>query len=392
MNILYVCHRVPFPPNRGGKIRPFNMISHFAKSHSVTVASMARSQQELDDSSGLNDFCDEVICVVVNPAQAAASMALNGLLQKPLSFGYFDSGALRKRIRRALLTKPFDLIFVHCSSAAQYVADVRDIPKILDFGDMDSQKWLDYAEFRSFPMSLVYRYEGTHMEAIERRLAAQFDLCTCTTRLELETLNGFSSGVPTDWFPNGVDHTRFVPADEPYDAKSISFIGRMDYYPNQQAMLHFCERVLPLVRARIPDVTLDIVGAKPNSAVRRLARLPGVTVTGFVPEVAPYVTRSAVNVAPLEIARGTQNKVLEAMAMGVPVVATRKAAAGVDAEPGHDLICADQPMEMADEIVRLMEDPALRRKFAAAGRSRVLSHHDWRESMCRLDEIVARVA
>jgi sugar transferase (PEP-CTERM/EpsH1 system associated) len=390
MKILYVCHRVPYPPQRGGKIRPFNMISHFSRKHEVTVASLARSREEFEESLGLREHCKELICERVTPAAAIARMLLRAPTPIPFSMGYFFSPALKARVAQVVERERFDLIFVHCSSVAQYVANVVGVPKILDFGDMDSQKWLIYGQVRAFPLSLAYLLEGKKLEAEEKRLSTLFDLNTCTTQEELATLRGFGTGVESDWFPNGVDHAYFAPSNEPYDPDLISFIGRMDYYPNQEAMFRFCKSTLPLIRERRPNARLSIIGANPSAQVKQLALLPGVSVTGSVPDVRPYVTRSAVNVAPLRIARGTQNKILEAMAMGVPVVTSEVAARGVDAVPGEHLCCASTPIEEAAAVVALLDDPARRAQFSKAGRERVLSHHDWRASMRRLDGIVER--
>jgi glycosyltransferase involved in cell wall biosynthesis len=171
---------------------------------------------------------------------------------------------------------------------------------------------------------------------------------------------------------------------------TISFVGRMDYYPNQECMSRFCDQVWPMLRARRPNLKLLIVGADPSPAMRQLGERPGVTVTGSVPDVRPYVRKSAVMVAPLAIARGTQNKILEAMAMGVPVVTSRVAAGGVDAEAGVHLVVADSVSEQADAIIRLLESPLERERLSRAGRQRVLSHHAWAQSMNRLDGIVER--
>jgi sugar transferase (PEP-CTERM/EpsH1 system associated) len=387
MNILYVCHRVPYPPRRGGKIRPFNMISHFSKKHDVTVASLARSEVELEESAGLRDHCREVICERVTPIGAFSRMLARAPTTIPFSMGYFLSPALHRRVNDALSRTHFDLIFVHCSSVAQYVSEVTGIPKILDFGDMDSQKWLKYGDVRAFPMSWLYKLEGIKLEAAEKRLARLFDMNTCTTQEELATLRSFDTGVPSDWFPNGVDTDYFAPA-KGYDPDLISFVGRMDYYPNQEAMIRFCKATLPLIQRRRSGAKLVIVGANPSAEIRRLSSLPGVTVTGSVPDVRPFVTRSAVNVAPLAIARGTQNKILEAMAMGVPVVTSEAAARGVDAEPSEHFLCADTPQALAEAVLSLLENAAERRRFAVSGRQRVLDHHDWRSSMRRLDAIV----
>src|SRR5262249_10923247 len=157
--------------------------------------------------------------------------------------------------------------------------------------------------YKPFPLSLGYWWEGIRLHAEEKRLAKQFDLCTATTRAEWETLQELGSGTPADWFPNGVDSTFFAPGTDPYDPDTIVFVGRMDYYPNQQCMFDFCADVLPRLRARRPTVKLQIVGADPSPAVRKLGEIEGVTVTGSVPDVRPYVTKAALTVAPLRIAR-----------------------------------------------------------------------------------------
>src|SRR5437867_9504341 len=244
MKILYVCHRFPFPPKRGGKIRPFNMIRHLAQKHEVTVASLARSAEEAREAQGIASYCSTFEIEQVRDPIQVVRMVVRLPTPVPSSMGFFYSPTLAHRIRLLLRTQNFNLIFVHCSSVAQYVEDVRHIPKILDFGDMDSQKWLEYARYRAFPLSLGYWIEGAKMLRAEKRLTRKFTMCTVTTRAEWETLNGYGIDVPTDWFPNGVDSEYFSPSDEPYDPDTISFIGRMDYYPNQEAMFAFCANVL----------------------------------------------------------------------------------------------------------------------------------------------------
>jgi hypothetical protein len=391
MKILYVCHRFPFPPNRGGKIRPFNMIQHLSRCHEVTVASMARSAWEAREGVGLAPHCARYEMVRVRESIQALRMVARLPTPTPSSMGYFYSPQLARRIDELLEAKRFDLIFVHASSVAQYVEDVRDIPKILDFGDMDSQKWLEYARYKPFPLAQGYRLEGIKLERAEKRLAARFDLCTATTRAEWQTLASYGTGVPSDWFPNGVDSAYFAPTDLPYDPDAIAFVGRMDYYPNQQCMFEFCAKTLPLLQARRRGLKLIIVGADPSPAVRRLGELPGVTVTGSVADVRPHLCRAALMIAPLNIARGTQNKILEAMASGIPVVTSRVAAGGVDASAPEHFLVASSPEEYASAVLRIVEDSAERRRLALSGRARVLSHHAWPRSMQRLDAIIGRL-
>ena len=390
MRILYLCHRFPYPPTRGGKIRPFNMIAHLGRSHEITVCSLARSPAEAAEAAGIAPYCARYFVHTVRPSTQRLRMIARLPGTEPSSMGYFYSSALAQRVRRLLAEERFDLIFVHCSSAAQYVADHEHTPKILDFGDMDSQKWLEYARYKTFPLNLGYALEGRKLRAAEQRLARAFDFCTATTRAEWETLESYATGTPTDWFPNGVDAAYFAPAAERYEPDTISFVGRMDYYPNQECMFRFCAEVLPRVRERRSDVRMLIVGADPSPAVRSLGGLPGVTVTGSVPDVRPYLRRSALMVAPLNIARGTQNKILEAMAAGVPVVTSKTAAGGVNAEEGTHFLVASSAAEYADAIGRVLEDPAERRRLSIAGRERMLSHHSWDRSMQRLDGIIAR--
>ncbi len=391
MNILYLCHRFPFPPKRGGKIRPFNMIRHLsAIGHQVTVCSLSRSAQEAHEGSGIAPYCASHEMGHVKEWVQVARMVVRLPVPTPSSMGFFYSPELAMRVQSLLKSKTWDLIFVHCSSVAQYVEHVRDVPKILDFGDMDSHKWLEYAHCKPLPLSLGYQLEGHKMRAAEKRLAKCFDLCTATTRAEWETLEGYESGADTDWFPNGVDADFFCPGDAPYDADTISFIGRMDYYPNQECMGRFCAQVWPLLKMHHPTMKLLIVGADPTPAVRKLGALDGVIVTGSVPDVRPFIRKSALMVAPLNIARGTQNKILETMAMGVPVVTSTIAAGGVDAESAVHFRVADTPQAYTQAILDIVDRPLERARLAQAGRLRMLSHHAWPSSMARLDAIIER--
>jgi len=390
VKVLFVCHRFPYPPKRGGKIRPFNIIRHLSKQHEVTVCSLARSLDEAEEARGIAPFCKRFEIHRVDDRVQALRMVARLPTTTPSSFGFFYSRSLARAIDALLAAETFDLIFVHCSSVAPYVSRHVGTPKILDFGDMDSQKWLDYAHFKPFPLSAGYWLEGRKLVAEERRLACRFDLCTATTRAEWQTLDDYRTGSPTDWFPNGVDSEFFSPAAAQCEPDTISFVGRMDYYPNQECMLDFCAKAWPLIRERRPSAKLSIIGADPSPAIEALAQLPGVEVTGTVADVRPFVQRSAAMVAPLNIARGTQNKILEAMAMGVPVVTSTVAAGGVDAVAGEHFLVARNHAECADAVLRIMADGALRVRLGAAGRARMVSNHCWQKSMQRLDGIIER--
>jgi sugar transferase (PEP-CTERM/EpsH1 system associated) len=390
VRILLICHRVPFPPKRGGKIRPFNIVRHLhAQGHRVTVASLARNETEAEEAAGLRDYCERVVLEVIPDTVAWWRMVARLPSTQPSSFGYFHSPRLRRRVAAELATGGYDLVFAHCSSVAPYVAGTRGMARILDYGDVDSQKWREYSRYRPQPLATGYWLEALKLERTERLLSTGFDLCTCTTRGELDTLRALGVTTPSDWFPNGVDADYFAPDADDYDPDLLCFVGRMDYFPNQQAVIKFCEAVFPQIRRRNPNARFTIVGADPPEQIRRLGASPGVSVTGSVPDVRPFVRRAALTVAPLEIARGTQNKILESMALGVPVVCSPQASGGVDAVPDEHIRIANSPTLWVEQVTRLLADRGERRRLSEAGRARVLSHHSWAASMRRLDGLIA---
>jgi sugar transferase (PEP-CTERM/EpsH1 system associated) len=389
MRILFVCHRIPFPPNRGGKIRPFHMIDHLGRKHSVVVGSLAHSKRELDEAQGLADHCQQVLADVV-PSPVRWMQASRSLLSRtPSSVAYFWSRRLAGMVREAAERNPFDAIFVHCAFAAQYVLDIPCPLRVLDFGDVDSAKWLALARYRAFPLSAGYRLEAEKLRRYERHVASQFDICTATTQGELEELRRLGVPVPSTVIPNGVDLEYFHPRREnPCDSAVIVFLGRMDYFPNIDGAVFFANEILPLVRRAVSQAEFRIIGSNPARAVQDLAKIPGVSVTGHVPDVRPYLMDAAVAVAPLRIARGTQNKILQFLAMGIPVVTTTDAAKGIGASPGRDFLVADGPQAFAAEVLRLLQDAALRETLAVAGRESLKTAHSWPSSMEILDQLL----
>jgi len=389
MRILFVCHRLPFPPNRGGKIRPFHMIQHLGRKHSVVVASLAHTEQELREGQPLSDYCEEVIAEVL-PNRIRWMQALRALFSAtPSSVAYFWSAKLAVRIREAFQQKQFDAIFVHCAFVAPYVRNLPCLFRVLDYGDVDSEKWFDYARSKAFPLSFGYLIEAKKLRRFEEKLAGEFDLCTATTQGELEEVQKLNSDVPSAVIPNGVDLSYFYP--RPEDAgKSVAlvFLGRMDYFPNIDGTLYFARSIFPLIRQSVPHAEFRIVGSNPSRAIRNLAKIPGISVTGHVSDVRPYLMDAAVAVAPLRIARGTQNKILQFLAMGVPVVATPEAAKGVGAQPGQHFLVAEGPEAFARQVVRLLQDTRLRATLASASRQPLETAHSWPISMQILDRLL----
>lgn len=391
MRILFLCHRFPYPPNRGGKIRPFNMIRHLSGRHSVVVGSLAHSGEELKEGSGLAAYCDAVIAEVV-PNSVRWGNACRALLSAtPSSVAYFWSVRLRQRIEAAARDVGFDAAIVHCAFAAQYAAGIPAKFRMLDFGDLDSSKWFDYAQCRSFPLSWGYGLEARKLRRYEKKVAREFHYCTLTTQGELEEFKSLNLALPYSVIPNGVDSSYFRPNRQGGGGGPvIVFLGRMDYFPNIDGVSYFIREIWPKIRSTVPTAELRIIGSNPVRAVRKLERMTGVSVTGHVPDVRPYLSDARVSVAPLRMARGTQNKILESMAMGLPVVATPQAAKGIQAMPQKHFLVGENPESFAKWVIEVLQRPDLQESLSEAGRKKVEEVHAWPASMEILDTILAR--
>ena len=390
MNILFLCHRLPYPPNRGGKIRPFNMVRHLARRHRVTVATLARTPDEATEGRPLADHCHEMLVERITSAQGWLRFGMHAATGYPSTFGYFYSPALHRRVREVLDRGDIDAILVHCSSMGPYVMDHRGCRKVMDFGDADSEKWMEYGRSAPFPFSLGFRLEAWKVRRFEQRLSERFDACSVTAPREREVLGAYVRK-PIHVFPNGVDADYFRPAPEAagsYERDRLIFTGNMSYRPNVEAVQYLVGEVLPRIWSRRPGARLYIVGMDPTPAVRRLGDGRRVVVTGRVDDIRLYFERSAVALAPLRIARGLQNKVLEAMAMRVPVVASPQAFNGINAVADRDLLVADGPEAFSRAALSLLGDAGRREGYAAAARACVEENHCWERILHGLEALV----
>jgi sugar transferase (PEP-CTERM/EpsH1 system associated) len=365
------------------------MIRHLSQRHDVVVASLAASAEELQQGQRLRELGVELIAELLPPStrwrQAVSALPTT----QPSSAAYFWSSRLKRRVDTAAAHTGFDGIIVHCAFMGRYLEGLTSGFRLLDFGDIDSGKWSSYARHRAWPLSMGYALEAHKLSRHERMLADAVDRITVTTSGERDELRRIGSPRPATIVPNGVDVTYFQEAaNRRVDTRALVFLGRMDYFPNIDGIHFFAHEIFPLVRRKLPDASLCVVGSNPVPSVRRLARLDGVTVTGSVPDVRPFLRDAVISVAPLRLARGTQNKILESMASGLPVVATSAAAKGIQATPGRHLLVGDDPTAFAEAVVALLEDAVRREDLVAAARREVLSAHDWSASMRILDAVI----
>lgn len=390
-NILYLVHRLPYPPNKGDKVRSYHLLRHLAAKHRVFLGTFIDDPQDEAYVDVLPRYCADLHIARLSPRMARLR-SLGGLLRnEALTLPYYRNAGLQAWVTRTLREQRIDAIVIFSSAMAQYVEGVSQIPLLVDFVDVDSAKWTQYAPNHRWPMSWLYRREGERLLAFERSLALR------ATRLFFVTENEsalFCRSAPectgrVEAMCNGVDAEFFSPdqvLSPPYAEGELAlvFTGAMDYWPNIDAVSWFASEVLPQLLQRWPQLRFYIVGRSPAPAVRALAG-ERVVVTGTVDDVRPYLRHASVVVAPLRVARGIQNKVLEAMAMGLAVVASRECAGAVDAAPGRDFLTASTVDDYRRQIEYLLQSPARAAEMGKAARQQVLARYSWDAHLSSID-------
>ncbi len=375
--MFLLCQRVPYPPDRGDKISTFHLLRHMTRTHEVHVLCLADGVADLGNVSGLDGLAASVNAVPVS-AWRSRWRALRALISdRPLSVSMLDEPALHAAMREAVARLQPDVLFVHSSTVAQYAEPFDGLTRIIHFADLDSQKWLGLSRRTLPPMRWIYALEARRLLRYEGTLARRFSRSFVCTEQEAEDFRRLLPGQTVGVLRNGIDLGFFRSNSTPRQPGALVFTGVMSYLPNVDAMVWFCEAILPLVRADLPGVTLTICGSAPSRKVRRLARVPGVMVTGRVPDVRPYLDRASLFVAPLRLGRGIPNKLLEAMAMGLPVITTEASMRATGIAPGAGIVAADTPAAFAAIVVALLQDDAERARMERAARRVLEAGLDW---------------
>jgi len=394
MKLLYLAHRIPYPPNKGDKIRSFHELQALVeRGHEVHLLAFADDLNDLNYQVDLSRMCASVEIVPLRRVWAGARALANLIGSRPLSLGYFASRKMRRLVERAVSNHNFDAVFVYSSTMAQYAPRELASRTVVDMVDVDSEKWRAYADRANPLMSRLYSLEWKRLREYEYEIVTRFANTVVTTRREaalLDRLDEFTRRARLRAITNGVDLDYFQPSTQPPDTISprLVFIGAMDYFANVEGARYFAEEVFPLIRSRESRAKFSIVGANPTIEVKKLTRRQGVTVTGFVPDVRPYLREATVCVVPLRIARGVQNKVLEAMAAGKAVIASPEAAAGLRVVDGEHLMLGGAPERFASAALEVIRDGSLRESLETRARHFVEAEHDWKPLLQKLVELV----
>lgn len=398
-DILFLAHRIPYPPNRGDKIRSFNILKRLCELGTVHVATFADDDEDLVHADALREMVGSLHIEkrsVSKPVGAARAL----LTGKPISLTLFDSKGIRSFVDQLIQSKSIDTVFVFSGQMAQFVPELPpEIRFIMDFGDVDSAKFASYSKSGDPVMRYVHAREAKILAAFEDAMAQRADcslfvtdaeagLFRSATGLGVQNVKALENGINCDFFDPTADFPKLTTAIGPL----VIFTGQMDYRPNIDAVVSFARDVLPTIHAEHPHAQFAIVGRNPAPEVQALDRLEGVQVTGAVDDIRSWVAAADVVVAPLRIARGIQNKVLEAMAMARPVVASRLAFEGIDAVPRRDLLVANTPAQEAELVVQLLNNVSDADALGRAARKRMMDRYRWDQTLAPLADLIGRGA
>ena len=392
-HLLYLVHRIPYPPNKGDKIRSYHLLRYLADRYHVHLGTFVDDANDWQYVDTVKQMCASTHFAALDPlksrVRSLGALATNGVL----SVDYYRNADLKEWVSRTMREHDIGRVLVFSSPMAQYAMDYPKARRVIDFVDIDSDKWRQYAEKKRWPMSWLYGHEARQLLAYERHVAQRFDASLFVSRPESDMFKQLApeSSARIGFFSNGVDTDYFAPSAglvTPYtdDKPAIAFTGAMDYWPNVDAVQWFADEIFPSILRVHADAQFYIVGARPSAQVQALASRPGVHVTGTVPDVRPYIAHARVAVAPLRIARGIQNKVLEAMAMARPVVVSPQALEGIAAEPGRDIVLAQDAAQYAAAVNALLSSPDT--VIGAAARKKVIDLYGWASNLARVDALL----
>ena len=384
-NILVLVHRIPFPPKKGDKVRTYNIIKNLAQYYHLYLGAFVDDEEDWQYTSDVESLCALTHFARLNPTSARLRSLAGLWTGEPLTLTYFRDQGMRRWVHQVMSEHAIQRVLVFCSSMAQYIDDqrARDTRSVIDFIDIDSDKWRQYAQGARWPMSWIYQRESRRLQSYECKIARRFAASVFVSPEEANLFRDIAGDVRKKIFfvNNGVDSDYFDPDlsyENPYssEAKVLAFTGAMDYWANVDAATWFADKVFPGIQEVHPEARFYIVGAKPTNAVMGLSERPGIHVTGSVPDIRPFLAHAVAAVAPMQIARGVQNKVLEALAMGKSVLTTPAGIEGISGFSKKSVYVLEEPREFVDAASQILTRQNGNDRNPHARQS-VLEHYNW---------------
>ncbi|RIK75069.1 hypothetical protein DCC62_14090 [candidate division KSB1 bacterium] len=330
--------------------------------------------------------------VMLDPRRSYLNCLAGLFSRKPLQVHYYRSDEMRSLIRANLAREDFDLIFVHLARMADYIHEMNGLPKIMDLTDALSMNYERSAALQRrnhlSAYNLAQKVESRRIRNYEAQVVDWFDCNLLISPVDRDYLSRFTAAKKVQVIGPAVDLSYFQYASGQYDPNTIVFMGKMSTFPNKDAALYFYDEIFPLVVQRFPKMQFNIVGIEPGAEILALRRHPNVTVTGYVPDVRPYLQQAALSICPMRTGAGAKNKVLESLAAGTPVVATSLGVEGIALRPEEDALVADTPHAFADAIARLVENPGMRQQLSRNGRRLIEEKYSWELVLTQLNELV----
>jgi len=398
MKILYLCHRTPFPPNKGERIRTFHQIEYLhRKGHEISVFAPTFEATDADNLKALEaKYCERTFHAPAPGKLALVKALLSG---SALSVNNFYSRALQQQLDEFISAHTVDAIVCTSSSMAAYVFRSKAIDLtggqhptlVMDFMDLDSDKWRQYQSLKGLPLSLIYGREAKLIAALEQKIHNHFDACLLISQAEVDLfLHTINDTGKLHVVANGLDTEAFQPSTEPKPETGpvLLFTGVMDYLPNEDAVAWFVESAWTKLKQAHPDAVFYIAGMNPSSRVKALAKYPGVEVTGFVDDIRTYYDRAHIFVAPFRLARGVQNKVLQAFACALPTITTPMGCEGINCEAGKEVLVADTVEAMLKHIDWVIANPDQAQQLGTNAMRLIQDHFSWDSQLACFESLL----
>ncbi len=392
MKILFLTSRFPYPPYGGDKLRVFNFIKYLSRKHEIHLISFIESENEKKYLAEMEKYCKRIEIVLLSPGKSYLNCAAFSLTSMPFQVAYYRDSVMRSKVNEMIRVENYDAVYVHLLRMAQYVYGNKGVNRVLDLTDSLSLSLFRSLKYRKHLFLLFYFLEWLKVKRYERNAVKVFERSLLISSADADSEVSLAYGGKVSIVGNGVDLGYFKPFNGSYDRDKIVFMGNMHSFPNRDGVLYFCGKILPIIKKSRPGIKFYIVGANPPAKIRELGDGKTVFVTGPVEDTRKYLGDAAALVCPIRTATGMQNKIMEAMAMGLPVVSTKISARWLGDSGGTGIILADDGAEFAKTVLSIIGDENLRRELSSQARRYSEDNFSWDRNIEELEKSMTKGA